>query len=333
MILQGFGIHINENAEHFRKSLVNHEGKKKIEVRNDDFIKGSLLGNPWEIIFAEFADKIKNDINDTTLVEMIQTPFQTSIPTTLASFNVALMEICQKYYSYGFMTCCGIPSITIKGSPNDWLSIMDLVTYLDKYELGWWIEKLKPIIKEFIDASNGIVNKTFWGNILKVNGGSGGPFYDGWLINFFPYMVAGNKLRKSDFKRCTFNFTSGISTVPVTWNYLGTNYNMHFSSGFFGYNVINGVIKPEISWVIHETPKINKIVIDSEDVVENKPYSTKILNAYANGDYFFPAWKHYNNDKEIVDCDVCKKTNIKSCIGFLDIDICMKCMDAIDNTI
>ncbi len=330
MILQGLAIHINENAEYFRKSLVNHEGKKKITVRRDDFIKGNLH-NPWEQVFGEFANKIKEDIKDPELVNMIQSPLTTSTDITIASFNIALMEMCQKFYSYGFVTCCGIPSITIKGSPNDWLSIMELVNYIEKFELGWWTSKLKPVIKEFIDASNNNINKEFWGNILKINGGSGGPFYDGWLINFFPYMVSGNKFRKSNFSRCTFNFPSGLSSAPVEWLYLDTKFNMTFTAGFFGYSIEDGVIKPTISWAIHESHNPDTNEDKNNDSNTGLPYSTKILSAYANGEYYDPAWKHYDVVGAVVNCDVCKEKNIESCIGFLETDICMKCV-AIMNT-
>ena len=40
-ILQGLAHHVNANAEILRKHFVRHEGKLKIKVYRDDFVKGS----------------------------------------------------------------------------------------------------------------------------------------------------------------------------------------------------------------------------------------------------------------------------------------------------
>lgn len=316
MILQGFALHINENAEHFRKSLVNHEGKKKIEIRRDGFVKGGKNNN-WNELFGQFAEKIKNDIKDPTLVDMIQRPSVTSSEIAVASFNIALMETVQKYYEYVMTTKCGIPSITIKGNNDDFVSLMELVNYIEKYELKWWTDKLKPIITEFINVTNGNFNMEFWGDIFKVKNQSGGPYYNGWITHLFPYLVSNNQNKKNSFTSCTFQFTSGLSSVPVEWKYYDKSFKMNYVAGFFGYIVDNGVIKPEISWVIHENDELKGIDL----------YDDKIKQAYKNGVYYNPAWKHYGDNANIdVSCDICKKDKISACIGLGKNDICMKCM-------
>src|SRR5271167_3255894 len=52
-IEQGIATHVRENAEALRKRLVTHEGKLEIEVRRDDFVRGSPE-NPWPEVFSEF---------------------------------------------------------------------------------------------------------------------------------------------------------------------------------------------------------------------------------------------------------------------------------------
>src|SRR5262245_22657558 len=53
-ITQGFAVHVSRNAEGLRRHFVSHEGKVKIVVRRDDFIKGSPE-NPWPEVFTEFS--------------------------------------------------------------------------------------------------------------------------------------------------------------------------------------------------------------------------------------------------------------------------------------
>lgn len=50
-------MHINLNAEELRSQFVSFPGKKYIEVRRDNFVKGSRA-NDWPGAFNEFSDKI-----------------------------------------------------------------------------------------------------------------------------------------------------------------------------------------------------------------------------------------------------------------------------------
>src|SRR5262245_51494787 len=57
-IAQGFGIHVNQQAELLRSRIVGSlKGKQLIEVRRDHFVKGSP-DNDWAGCFAEFSDGI-----------------------------------------------------------------------------------------------------------------------------------------------------------------------------------------------------------------------------------------------------------------------------------
>lgn len=44
------------------------------------------------------------------------------------------------------------------------------------------------------------------------------------------------------------------------------------------------------------------------------------------GQYFNPAIKHYGY-KGIVICDICGKFNLKTCVGYNQHDMCLKCVD------
>ena len=54
-LCQGFAHHVNAHAESLRPRLVRHEGKVKIEVNRDDFVKGSPE-NPWPICVSGIAN-------------------------------------------------------------------------------------------------------------------------------------------------------------------------------------------------------------------------------------------------------------------------------------
>ena len=62
-VAQGFAIHVNKNAEKLRHMFVAHEGKKTLEVRRDDFVKGSP-DNDWEQVFGAFSEEIQKNVGD-----------------------------------------------------------------------------------------------------------------------------------------------------------------------------------------------------------------------------------------------------------------------------
>lgn len=57
---------------------------------------------------------------------------------------------------------------------------------------------------------------------------------------------------------------------------------------------------------------------------------SELILAYFNGKYYNPANSHYNKSG-IINCDRCHKTNIKICIGYNKIDLCMKCVEVLND--
>ena len=49
-----------------------------------------------------------------------------------------------------------------------------------------------------------------------------------------------------------------------------------------------------------------------------------------NGSYYYPATKRYNSDEIIVTCDRCRRTDILSCLGYKNIDLCMTCVNELE---
>lgn len=318
LILQGFAIHINENAEEFRDKLVNHQDKKVIHIRRDDFIKGQ--DNPWSDLFSEFANKIKSDIKDPELVNLVQTQYQTTTDVTQAACNISMMDIVQKYYSYEMSTRCGIPFVTLRGSIDDWASLTKLIDYIEHFKLKWWTDKLRSIIDECVKAVSGNHDAIFWNDIFNINNESGGPFYDGWMTHFFPYILKEKSMIRNDFGEIKFCVPTGLSTVDVKWMHLDEVFNMNFTAGFFGFSITDTCIRPEISWAVYEV----------KPVPERDLISADIKMTWSIGTYFNPSGKHYGKILGRVNCDYCKTENIKQCIGLDKVDLCMKCIDKLD---
>lgn len=321
VILQGFAIHIKENAEKFREQFVHHQDKKNLSVRRDDFILGQE--NPWTEVFGQFVDKVNNDIKDDVLIGLIQEPSQTTTPTTMAAINVAVLDAFSKYYNYTLSTMCGIPNITLKGSVEDWIKLKELVHYLGKYDFTWYTDKMEEILDEFIAAAKGEAHIAFWQAFVKRSGGSGGPYYSGHIKYFFAYLGDGT-YQRNEFDVITSNSVpSGLSTVPFKWNYYNDTYEMKFIAGFSSLNINNGAVYPDVAWVI-ENVTLSEINYDIPQA---------FIDCYKYGKVYEPTSLRYKdthpNSTHVI-CDFCRKNVYDKCIGYGENnDLCFTCRDII----
>lgn len=99
-IAQGLAQHVNfgDNAEKLRHLFVEFEGKKTLEVRRDDFVKGSPH-NPWPAVFDSFAEQIRKNVGEKTY--RVLTPnFTTTGPVERAAAQVVMMDCFKQYFEY-----------------------------------------------------------------------------------------------------------------------------------------------------------------------------------------------------------------------------------------
>jgi len=104
LISHGFAKHVNKNAEELRSLFVSHQGKKELKVIRDDFVKGKAT-NPWQEVFPEFTDQIKEYIGDETH-DLILADFSTTGPVERAVSEIVLMDAMQSYFSYTCLSSC-----------------------------------------------------------------------------------------------------------------------------------------------------------------------------------------------------------------------------------
>jgi len=281
MIIQGVANHINARAEELRPKFVRHQGKIKIEVRRDDFVKGSPE-NPWSEVFKEFSVQIRDHVGPT--IDLFVPAFSTTGPVERAASEVVLLDAMQSYFDYDLFTGCGIPTITIEGTQEDWQALAERVLGFEDLGLRSWLEILSPILRQFVRASQGEVDRTFWRSLYKFNSQSGGPVITGWITAFFPYLkdrrtgrasapsqiltedtkseleemlYPGEKPRTGWATGATIEYLpSGLSKAPFRWDYGERSFDMEFLGGFVGVaqDQESLTLRPEIGWVVRESP-------------------------------------------------------------------------------
>ena len=282
-IAQGLSQHINANADKLRSRFVEHEGQKTLEVTRDDFVKGSPE-NRWPEVFESFSDQIRKHVGDKTH-DLLTPTFSTTGPNERAAAQVVLMDCFKQYFRYAMYCVCGIPSITLEGTVDDWILLREKALGLAEYDLQWWIDALKPILNEFVNAASGTVNRDFWCRIYHQYGGGvyePGPFVTGWILALFPYVRSHydkpnepNKFltlwQKKDPKshkaqdRRSFGqnsaenegvahyfFPPGVVSTPFIMITPVKTYDMHFYAGFMSISQDDETkaVRTEIGWAV-----------------------------------------------------------------------------------
>ncbi|HET9954677.1 MAG TPA: DUF4419 domain-containing protein [Polyangiaceae bacterium] len=184
-IAQGFAAHVNHNAEELRSRFVAHSGKKKLVVERPDFFLGQA--NPWPEAFCAFSEQIGAHVGK--LRELVCARFSTTTPIEEAAFDVCLMDTFQGYFEYEMLAGCGIPEITVLGTPEDWRSMIPRVKHLSEYGLNTWCDSLVPVLEKIADTAAGKVDREFWLSFFRYQSGSGPAELTGWILTLFPYLV------------------------------------------------------------------------------------------------------------------------------------------------
>ena len=287
LIGHGLARHVNANSEDMRRRFVQHDGKKRLFVRRYDFVKGSPE-NPWSDVFSEFSAQIKKHIGEENHASIVAS-FSTTGAVEKAANEIVLLDSLKSYFEYQFHTVCGIPEVKLEGTTEDWNELSKRAEVLgSRYDLAWWTNRIVPTLERIARNAAGVDDPELWNNIYKIDNGSGGPYINGWLVDFFPYLQttgyfhnASNELvddwrevfaNQDDFheekieKRnwlfsgegghgiTTESLPGSLCTAPFTWQYLDRQYEMEFIAGFIGFTQSKEdlAVRPKIGWAVRE---------------------------------------------------------------------------------
>jgi hypothetical protein len=263
LLCQGFANHVNINAEELRGLFVNFTGKRTLVV-NDARIDLNNPESPWEQVFPDFAKQISDNVGK-DIVDVLTCNFSTTTSVERIASEVTIMETFKSYFEYLLIgAICGIPEITLKGTPQDWQKVYEKAQALKKYKLDWWIDELDPVFLEFINASKGNINKTFWRNMFKYHSLEkyGAPkVIDGWIVKFYPYDKEGKRLKLKEIYQSSAKLPNELVKTDVGF----LQVPLEIWAGFFGLkqDPSNFNLTPKIGWMIRKknkniTPEISK---------------------------------------------------------------------------
>lgn len=182
---------INTFPDDFRKTFVDHEGKKKLVVK-----KNCQPGyRDWDDLIAQMDALLAKSLK----VEYPLFPeFTTTTQAALTASRLTTMSAFKEYFAYGFMLCCGIPSVELRGTKQDWETLQTKYQQLRALfsknahdHMDLWFTNLDRIIELFVNMRNLALSgevegtndmKELWSRVVTyVPYGSGGQKYlSGW---------------------------------------------------------------------------------------------------------------------------------------------------------
>ena len=289
LIAQGVAQHIGANSEQLKHLFISNkdeaemkeEGKGKIDivVRLDPYVDvtkeaSTELGKVnWNGVVSEIVSKVDGFLQDDA-TQLLECNFTTSGSIEKTASRIVAMEAFKNFFSYYNMFKCGLPSTTLLGTLQDWISIKNKISQLDKYGLEFWTKALHPIMDRIIETAKTPSSTPlpehlchFWNSIAMYGRQSGGYHVTGWIAYFFPYcddkvnhylqnLKEGflEKIRVGGFGIHASGFPPGLSKVPVQLinsPIPGVN-SVDYLAGFVGYDYDETYqgMKPRIGWAI-----------------------------------------------------------------------------------
>merc|ERR1712217_122330 len=202
----------------------------------------------------------------------------------------------QAYFQYVCRLMCGIPKVTLLGTPEDWMQLRAKVDRLPEYDLQAghmqaWHQLLAPVLDEFVLSAQGRPNIDFWDRVCSHHGGGSGPCYlSGWVTVFAAFTEKGvwqgsnhnakqwgnaQTPEKKPWPCIDMNYLPvGVVVVPVLVDDNGTQYDTQMFAGQFAFEATNDdktSLQPRTDWCIayEGQPRATPCVYSQNATVEN----------------------------------------------------------------
>lgn len=273
-LAQGFAHHITNHAEALRSSVVRHKGKMTLQAEAVEL----HAPQHWAEAVQQWSDSISQHVQG-DLYQLMICDFSTTSPVIRTASQVGMMDAFQQYFDYELSCICGIPTITVKGSMDDWVSIRERVNVMATFHLDWWTDRLKPICDGLIATVQGTPSQRFWKHIYSPKEMYGGDLITGWLADLFPYLkhpvthaptirnpildVPRTQLTVKD-GLSSGSIPAGLSRAPFTLTSTSTDEpkEIEIVAGFLGVRqqVDSGQLEPEIGWAVVEPQAFTQVL-------------------------------------------------------------------------
>ena len=285
-----------DHAEELREVFVNHEGKKKL------VIKASTPPGQfdWSMLTGMMSKKIDENIKTSLGLEP---KFSTTTRVTRTAGDLTKMTTFKEYFSYGMMLSCGIRSVDLAGTLEDWQQLRAQIanaaeTFASKNLMVNWFKHVITIVDRMIATYEcDLITpelEEFWSRIVnRVRYGSGG---QSWVSGWSRVLVPGSNYNKfpavlnvltdqpvpkptkgcygfQDVEKAWWQLCGNPSgstvDVNVELNDHGLVYDLVNTVGHVGYSYADGYFAPVIGYYTTAAILKKPVVTDEAEVVQD----------------------------------------------------------------
>ncbi|KAF7537479.1 hypothetical protein G7054_g3651 [Neopestalotiopsis clavispora] len=279
-IMVQFSAYVNKHAEELRGLFVPHQDRKELTIVYE-------RGTRYTLDYADFASKIggliSDNVVDKEVCRWITPDFSTTLQHDITVASIVMMGTLQAYFKYRALITCGIPSVTLLGTKEDYELILARLEKFTMYgeEPTTFRALLEPVIRNFIRSFDEpehaeVIN--FWQKICHYNRGSGFNSYTGWITAFCFWNSQGEQQiyrRKRGLSLEGIQYGSvdldsipdGFVRVPVTINERGEEFQAELLAGSCGISCTSSsnpaedgdvrvdTMQPQSGWFISIKPQ------------------------------------------------------------------------------
>ncbi|CAB1109372.1 unnamed protein product [Ectocarpus sp. CCAP 1310/34] len=235
-ILSQFCAYVNKNAEGLRDRVVEHEGKKKLTV----YGYGSLETADYARLIKDLLGQIRQNIKSP---ELFLPGFSTTTETDEVCAAATAMASLQECFNYEMCLRCGIPSVALMGTVEDWKLLREKIERMLEFEvldnpegkvMELWVGYLRKVCDGFVESAehpDSAATVDFWDKV-------------GWVSAFSCFDKDGNFIGKNtgeggEFPLVTSLFHNVVS-CPVAIDDNGYGYDATLLTGQVAYRAERG---------------------------------------------------------------------------------------------
>ena len=259
-ILSQFNLYVNANSETLRDKFVDFQGKKELKIVLNGTLKSGDTAQLFQFIIQELGNLIDTNIKS-SIRDLILPNFSTTTTTDTISAGITMISVFKNYFDYKCILSCGIPNVTLLGTVDDWILLLNKTKQLSNYNFQS-VDILIPILEQFITVFND-PNIEFWSHICDYRSFGSGPSYiSGWITAFCAYDEKGiwqyvNNNTEIDTKWAvidTNDIPPGSSSVTMKIDDNGDIYDSEIVTGISGHYINDDLYKslqPTVSWGLY----------------------------------------------------------------------------------
>lgn len=102
----------------------------------------------WPKFVAQFGKELEKKTKG-EVVKWLTPSFSTTTPLDVTVCQISIMNTLKSYFSYGMQILCGLPSVTLEGTLQDWEILIEKAKKLYEYVLKDWADLLIPVLERF----------------------------------------------------------------------------------------------------------------------------------------------------------------------------------------